>query len=345
VNRPDIALIERSRVQMKIGVVGLGYWGPNIVRNLIALGHDVCVFDMQQSRIDSVIRRFPACCGSATLEDLLSNEAVSAVAIAVPLPAHCDLILRALDAGKHVFVEKPLCATVEEADAVGQRLNGNVLMTGHITQFNKGIDILLRSVREERIGSLRRASFVRTHLGPVYRETDVLTEVAAHDVAIISSLWPSGPREVYAWGVSRRTAGSIDAAHLVLRMGNGCMAQVDVEWSSVVRRREIEVEGTTGTLLYRGHSSPEELLLFAHDKSYALLDDEEMWRQAAGNVKVTPLDISGAEPLRDELSHFVECIVHHTDPRTNFQFSRNIVAILEAARTSMRNDGSMICLQ
>jgi predicted dehydrogenase len=329
---------------MNIGVIGLGYWGPNIVRNLLLLGNKVFVYDREPDRVESVMKRFPACVPLVSLGDLLHSSSISAVAIAVPLPSHCDLVVRSLAAGKHVFVEKPLCFSVAEAEAIERHVNGTVLMVAHITQFSKGVDALLHTVNEGKIGTVRRVSCTRTHLGPVYKETDVLTEVAAHDVAILASLFSDPPVSIHAWGISRLAHGSVDAAHLVMTWADARFAEVNVGWSSVLRRREIEIEGTTGTLVYRAQTTPEELLLFEHTEAFALLAGGEQWTSAKEKVVSTVLETSGSEPLQYELSCFLQCIHDHTQPRTDFRFGRRVVMLLEAARRSMHNGGARVTL-
>ena len=243
---------------MKIGVIGLGYWGPNIVRNLLAMHHEVCVFDRQEDRVRSVHSRYPDTVPVGSLDGIVVDPSIEAVALAVPVTEHCGLVIRCLQARKHVFVEKPMCSRLEEANAIAQNLADRVLMVGHITQFSKGIEALTGLICNNEIGDICRYSFVRTHFGPIYRETDVLTEVAAHDVAILVSLASTPPTTVRAWGTKRLRNENPDAAHIVLQWDNDCMAQIDVEWSSVVRRREIEIEGTEGTLNYRADVQAED---------------------------------------------------------------------------------------
>ena len=329
---------------MKVGVVGLGYWGPNIVRNMLDLNQDVTIFDRDEARIRTTRERFPACNVASSLGELLSDPAIAAIAIAVPLPCHCEIVIRVLQSRKHVFVEKPLCASSAEADAIQRNLNGSILMVAHITQFSRGIERLTELIRANAIGNVRRLSFVRTHFGPVYRETDVLTEVAAHDVAILSSLIPDLPASVNAWGVRRLTAQTPDAAHIVLQWHTGCVAQIDVQWSSVLRRREIEIEGTFGTLFFRSDTAPEELTWYDHKSAYELLGQGGQIAAAKDLICCHKIDISRTEPLRDELSYFLECIENHTVPKTDFAFSRRVVGVLEAARRSMQHDGERVDL-
>ena len=330
---------------MTIGVVGLGYWGPNIVRNLVALGQRVFVYDRESARVQAVAGRFPVCIPACSLEAMLEDPEISALAIAVPLPSHSELVIRALRAHKHVFVEKPLCATVEEADAIGVHLNGQVLMVAHITQFSPGVRCLAGSIRQGAIGDVRRLMFARTHLGPVYPSTDVLTEIAAHDVAILVSLMNASPARVRAWGVDRMNRGTPDAAHVVFDWTTGEVAQIDVQWSSAVRRREVEIEGTRGTLLLRAQERPEELLLFDQEEAYDALRKGAQAGEAAKLVRCKTIPVPETEPLRDELAAFLGCVERGESAPTDYGFSRNVVGLLAAARRSMISRGETVHIQ
>jgi UDP-2-acetamido-3-amino-2,3-dideoxy-glucuronate N-acetyltransferase len=327
---------------MRIAVIGLGYWGPNIVRNLVALGQEVYVYDKEMDKITSVLELHKECIPLRSLDEVWGNQSIEAVVLAVPLPAHCDLILRSLRCGKHVFVEKPLCFSTKEADAIGQTLEGTILMVGHITQFSKGIQRIATAIHERDIGDIRRLSFARTHLGPIYGRTDVLSEVAAHDISIVTSFVSKPPHSVQAWGIELLHRGSPDAAHLVLQWFNGPIAQIDVQWSSVIRRREIEIDGSDGTLLFRAHGQQEELFLYRHKEAYDVLKQEIRWRLAKDLVEQKELIIEPHEPLREELSHFLDCIRTRNNPTTDFHFGRTVVSILEASRLSMERNGATV---
>jgi predicted dehydrogenase len=330
---------------MKIGVIGLGYWGPNIVRNLLAMHHEVCVFDREENSVRSVHSNYPDAVPVGSLDDILADRSIEAVALAVPVTGHCDLIIHCLQARKHVFVEKPMCSRLEEAKAIAQNLDDRVLMVGHITQFSKGIEALTGLVCNNEIGDICRYSFIRTHFGPMYRETDVLTEVAAHDVAILVSLASVPPTAVQAWGTKRLRNDNPDAAHIVLQWNRDCTAQIDVQWSSVVRRREIEIEGTKGTLVFRAGVQPEELLLYDHEAAFDALRTGSREIDAKKLINLQQIPIPSHEPLRQELSHFVQCIERKERPKTDFEFACRVVSILEAARHSMQSRGSVVELK
>ncbi len=327
---------------MNIGVIGLGYWGPNIVRDLTRLNQTVFVYDRDPERTRSAADRFPSCIPVHSIDELFDDPSIAALALAVPLPYHAGLVLQGLRSNKHLFVEKPLCATIPEADEIREHLNGTVLMVAHITQFSRGVERLSECVRSGLIGDVCAMSFTRSHMGPVYPDTDVLTEIAAHDVAILTSLTTAPPAHVHAWGVQRLGRGAPDAAHIVLDWRAGQVARIDVQWGGAMRRREVEIEGTRGTLVLRSHKSPEELTHYDHAAAYDRLRGGERGNAAGNLVTASALDLPPSDPLRDELAHFLDCIEHGRTPVTDYAFSRNVVAILSAAGRSLRSGGSSV---
>ena len=324
---------------MRIGVIGLGYWGPNLVRNLLALGHRVHVYDRDRERVEAAAVRFPEVVAATSLAAILDDPELAAVAIAVPLTQHAPLIVQALDAGKHVFVEKPLCATLAEADAIGARLGGRVLAVGHITQYSPGLRAFRDSIQRGAIGRLCCLDLVRTHLGPIYPGSDVLTEVAAHDVAILLSLRSEPLARVHAWGAARLDLGRADSACLLVEWSEGVFARVAAGWASARRQRQATAEGTRGTLAFEVVDGRERLELHHQAEALAQLREGRGPQAAREVTRVEAPDLPSAEPLAEELRAFVACVETGARPEVDLGFARRVVAVLEAARRSMERGG------
>jgi predicted dehydrogenase len=324
---------------MRIGVVGFGYWGPNIVRNLHALGHQVYVFDREPSRTASAVDRFPGVHGVSRLEHLLDDPRIVALAVVVPLPHHASLVLRALDANKHVFVEKPLCLTVAEARAIAARAGDRIVAVGHLTSYTPGVRTLTDHVHRGTIGRPIHLELVRTHFGPTYEGVDVLTEVAAHDVAIVLGIRPDPHARLLAWGRSRLGLGQPDAATLVLEWQDGCVARIEAGWASAHRARRLVVEGETGTLHLETIDGREHLRVIDQRLALEALRGSRS-PTAASLVESRAIELSPAEPLRDELSAFVACITSGRRPEVGLPFATKVVSILESARTSMKGSAA-----
>lgn len=329
---------------MIIAVIGVGYWGPNIVRNLLALNHDVYIYDIDPERLRSTYKRFPKCRPARSLSQILKNSNIEAVAIAVPLPSHTELAIQFLKAGKHVFVEKPMCHSVAEANQIKVALNGQILMVGHITQFSPGIQNLIHHIQQRKIGELTRIALTRTHLGPIYKGTDVLTEVAAHDVSILLSLIDSPPQSLVAWGTHRLKNNNPDAAHIVIQWKSGLVATIDIQWDSLIRRREIEIDGQHETIFFQANSGTEHIIRYEHKNAFNALNHGANINNVRAMVEQVKTDVPQVEPLLDELAHFVRCIEQNQRPLTDISFGRRVVEILESARTSIQQNGMRITL-
>jgi predicted dehydrogenase len=324
---------------MKIGVIGTGYWGPNIIKNLLALNQELIIYDINKVNIQNTLQRFHECKSVNSLEDILQNPNINAVVIAVPLKFHYELVIKSLQAGKHVYVEKPLCYSSDEADKINIHLNGKVLMVGHITLFTPGIARIKEFITNNRIGKLTNITLTRTHLGPIYSEIDVATEVASHDVAILLFLIQDIPVTVNAWGTSRLGLNNQDNAHIIIGYEDSLTSTINVQWTSVIRERTIIIEGTKGTIVCKTINGKEELTLYNQQKAFEALKNGAKPQEAALMVKSEVVMLENSEPLYNELNSFLCCIENNMIPLPNFEFSRKVVSVSEAIRKSMKQIG------
>ncbi len=321
---------------MKVAVIGVGYWGPNLVRNLLALGNKVYIHDLDQQRMLEIAGAYPESIPVDSVDTILQDRKIEAVAIAVPLPSHAPLILRCLRSGKHVFVEKPLCSSKEECAEIESTMNGQVVMVGHITSFSPGVRKLIEMHRDGVIGDVRSITLTRTHLGPVYHQTDVLTEVAAHDLAILLKLVEDIPGQVQAWSVDRLGMGNHDGAYLIMKWSDGKIGRIDVQWTSALRKRELLVEGTEGSLFFEANTGKEKLTLYRQTGSFNDLRNGASQKQVNESLDVEEIPIEFSEPLRAEMVEFTNAIQEHRQPENDFRFAKKVVEVLESARNSMK---------
>jgi predicted dehydrogenase len=327
---------------MKIGVVGTGYWGPNIIRNLLALNQEVIIYDINKSNALSALKRFPECLAVNSLEDILQNPEINAVAIIVPLKSHYHLVINSLSAGKHVFVEKSLCYSSDEADNIQMYLNGQVLMVGHTTLFTPGILKIKECITQNNIGKITAISLTRTHMGPIYEDMDAATEVASHDIAILLFLLNDLPATVNARGSSRLGLNYQDSANIIIGYENSLKPVINVQWTSVIRERAIVLEGTSGTIICRTNRGKEELTIYNQQKAFEALKNGAKPKDIMPLIKSEEVKLSETEPLYDELQHFLHCIKNNLAPLTNFDFSRKVVSVSEAVRKSMKLNGQTV---
>ena len=330
---------------MKIGVVGTGYWGPNIIRNLLALKQELVIYDSNNSNASSALERFPECKAVSLLEDILRNPEIIAVAIVVQLRFHYQLVIDSLSAGKHVFVEKSLCYSSEEANNIKKHLNGKVLMVGHTTLFTSGTIKIKELITKNSIGKITGISLTRTHMGPIYQEMDAATEVASHDIAILLFLLDDLPATVNAWGSSRLGINYVDSANIIIGYKDSLKPIINVQWTSVIRERTIVVEGTSGTLICMTNQGKEELTIYNHQRAFEALKSGAKPREIMPLVKSEEVKLRETEPLYDELQNFLQSIDNNLDPLTNFDFSRKVVTVSETIRKSMKLNGQTVNIQ
>ena len=327
---------------MKIGVVGTGYWGPNIIRNLLGLNQEVIIYDINNSNALSALERFPECRAVSSMEDILQNPEINAVAIVVPLKSHYHLVIDSLSAGKHVFVEKSLCFSSEEADNIQVNLSEKVLMVGHTTLFTPGILKIKEFLTKKSIGKITAISLTRTHMGPIYQEMDAATEVASHDIAILLFLLNDLPATVNAWGSSRLGLNFHDSANIIIGYENSLKPIINVQWTSVIRERTIVLEGTSGTIICETNQGKEELRIYKLQTAFEALKNGAKPREILPLVKSEEVILNETEPLYDELQNFLYCIENKLIPLTNFNFSRKVVSVSEAVRKSMKLNGQTV---
>ena len=327
---------------MKIGVVGTGYWGPNIIRNLLALNQELVIYDNNNSNALSALERFPECKAVSSLEDILQNPEIIAVAIVVQLRFHYQLVIDSLSAGKHIFVEKSLCYSSEEAENIQMHLNGQVLMVGHTTLFTPGIIKIKEFITMNSIGKITAISLTRTHMGPIYQEMDAATEVASHDIAILLFLLNDLPTIVNAWGSSRLGLNYQDSANIIIGYENSLKPIINVQWTSVIRERTIVLEGTSGTIICKTNQGKEELTIYNQHTAFESMKNGAKLQEIMLLVKSEEVKLSETEPLYDELQNFLHCIENNLDHLTNFDFSRKVVSVSEAIRKSMKLNGQTV---
>lgn len=236
--------------QIKVAIIGAGYWGPNLIRNFneIEESRIVWVCDQKPGRRDYVIRTFPGIPVTDDLDRVLSDRAVDAVVVATPVSTHRKIALAALQAGKHVWVEKPLADSVSGAKEIVQEAEkrGLILATDHLFVYNPAIAKVKEIIAQNGIGDLCYAESGRINLGPPASEVDVLWDLATHDLAITFYLWDKEPVEVVAYGRRFNHPRLIDVAFVHLHFDDGSIATHHVSWLCPEKTRRYFVAGKRG---------------------------------------------------------------------------------------------------
>jgi len=332
---------------IRIGVIGYGYWGPNLVRNFYETpGAQVaCVSDLRAERLKQVQGRYPTVGVTADHRALIDDPGVDAVAIATPVSTHFDLALRALQAGKHVFVEKPLAATSEQVQRLieaAQKAH-RTLMVDHTFVYTGAVRKMRELIDDGSLGDIYYYDSTRVNLGLFQHDVNVIWDLAVHDLSIMDYLLPAPPVAVSATGLSHVKDGKENMAFMTLFFGGNQIAHIHVNWLAPVKVRRTLIGASKKMIVYDDLEQSEKIKVY--DKGITLnrqQDPAEKIYQVlvgyrTGDMLAPNLDT--AEALRVEAAHFVRCIEKNERPLTDGEAGLRVVQILEAATESMSNRG------
>jgi predicted dehydrogenase len=334
---------------LQVAVVGYGYWGPNLVRNFQeSEGARVAVCcEKDPKRLAKVKARYPAIETVADYEALIQNRAVDAVAVATPVRTHFDLAKRALEAGKHVLVEKPLCARADEAEElieVAER-KGLVLFVDHVFVYSPPVIKMKEIVESGRLGKMFFIDSVRINLGLFQHDVNVVWDLAPHDLSIVDYLVGRVPKSVAAFGSVHAEHEIEDVAYLNLDFGDGLIASFHVNWLSPVKVRHMIIGGSEQSLIYNDLDTTEKIKVY--NRGIDVGADAEQRRKVLVGYRTGDVwspNVSNEEPLARMVAHFVTCAREGKRPITDGHAGLRVVRILEAAQRSIKAQGGRVVL-
>lgn len=335
---------------VRAAVIGLGYWGPNLVRNFASvLGPDLrIVCDQCPDRVRSIERNYPSTRGVTDVNEVFTDPEIDAVAIATPVSTHFPLAKAALLAGKSVFVEKPLTRTSAEAEELIDlaRAKGLVLMVDHVFLHNNAVKKMKDLADTGELGVLQYIDSVRINLGLIQNDINVVWDLAPHDISIVDYIVGRLPLSVSAFGASHTEQGLEDVAYLNLDYGDGLIANFHVNWLSPVKIRYTTVGGSKKSLVFNDLHRAEILKVYDSGVHVERQDIEDRRRilvdYRVGDV-YSP-HIPHCEPLRNAVNDFVGAIKKGTRPLTDGENGLCVVRILEAAEKSILRNGERVFL-
>jgi predicted dehydrogenase len=319
-----------------VGVVGLGYWGPNLARNFDRLpGVELTwLCDASDEALERWGAAFPSARTTSNLDDLLNDDALDAIAVATPVPTHAELAARVLGAGKHCFVEKPLAQTEEEAEAVlrAARDADRVLMVGHPLEYHPGVERLAELVRSGELGDLMYVYSNRLNLGKHRQDENALWSLGAHDVSVILRLADGEPVECTAVGESYVKPGVEDVVFAFMRFDSGLTAHMHLSWLDPHKERRFTVVGSKRMATFDDMELERKLTVYdkGFDESYTSYGE-----YIARSGDVYSPRVSNEEPLRIECNHFIECLRDGTEPRSGGESGLRVVRVLERLQRSL----------
>ncbi len=336
---------------INLGIVGYGYWGPNLVRNFVELPTAIVsiVSDFKTELLSKLQTRYPTIEVTTDCRDLFNNPKIDAVAIATPVSTHFDLALAALKAGKHVLVEKPMTVTTDQALRLIEEAEKRnlVLMVDHTFVYTGAVQKMRELVATKQLGDIYYYDSVRVNLGLFQHDVNVLWDLAVHDLSIMNYVLQSQPCAVSATGISHVPGEPENIAYLTLFFNNNLIAHINVNWLAPVKVRRTLIGGSQKMIVFDDLEPSEKLKVY--DKGITLNGNpnsnaEKVYQMLigyrTGDMWSPKLQMS--EALRTEALHFIECIEQGKRPITDGYAGLQVVKILEAATLSMKQQGQLV---
>jgi predicted dehydrogenase len=332
---------------LRAGVIGCGYWGPNLIRNFIQLREsDVTwVADLDEMRLKRMQELYPTVKTTKDCREIISDPQVDIVAIATPVHTHYRLAREALAHHKNVLVEKPLAASVREAEelvdlAASQKCK---LMVGHTFLYTSAVRKMKEIIESGELGEIYYINSQRLNLGLFQQDINVIWDLGPHDISIILYLLGNEPISVSAIGTSHINPAIEDIAILTLKFAENLVAFIQCSWLDPDKIRRMTVVGSKKMIVYDDVQPTEKIRIY--DKSVQKPKHYDTFAEfhysyKYGDIVIPKID--GSEPLRTQLSHFIECINQDTTPLSDGINGLQVVRILEAAERSLRNRNNRV---
>jgi UDP-2-acetamido-3-amino-2,3-dideoxy-glucuronate N-acetyltransferase len=315
-----------------IGHIGLGYWGKNILRNLYELNVLRIACDSSEDTITERKKQFPEVEYTTKIEDIISNPEIKAVTIATPAETHYELAKKFLLSGKDVFVEKPIALTVKEGEELVEiaEKQGRILMVGHILQYHPAVIKLKELISNGSLGKIQYIYSNRLNIGKLRTEENILWSFASHDISVILELVGEEPIEVSAFGGDYLNPGIYDVTITTLKFKNGIRGHIFVSWLHPFKEQKLVVVGSKAMAVF-DDVSKEKLFLYPHKIEWK---EGKIPIAQKADYKVIPVE--DREPLKLELSHFIDCVKSRKRPKTDGYEGIRVLKVLELAEKSLK---------
>ena len=336
---------------IRVAVIGAGHWGPNLITNFHTSGRSrvARVVDRDKARLEAAAQRFPDVAFGTDAGEVFDDTEIDAVVVATPTSTHFELARRALEAGKHVLVEKPLADSAEQCEALcelAEKVN-RVLMVGHVFVYNDAAEQVKEYIRSGDLGRVYYISMLRTNLGPIRVDVDAAWDLAAHDISLASHWLDAWPISASATGGSWINEGIADAVFATLRFPGEILVNLHASWLNPRKAREITVVGEAKMLTFDDVNLSEPLRIY--DKQVteqrsqaAFVDDFSAFRMIVREGDIRVPHVSMSQPLKNECEHFLDCLLNGEKPRSGGAEGLAVVKTLEAISASREAGGSLV---
>jgi len=332
---------------IKIGLIGFGYWGPNLARNFnqhpeLELA---AICDFSPDRLEAASRLYPHTTLVDNVEEIFNNTGIDAIAVATPVSTHYDLAKRTLEGGRHLWLEKPMTAKVEEAEELIElsEAKGKTMLVDHTFVYTGAVRKIKEIVDRGELGDLLYYDSTRANLGLFQQDVDVIWDLAPHDISIMDYLMPVKKLAVSATGAHFYGNGIVPKALLTIYMDSNIIAHINVSWVSPVKIRDTFIAGTSKMILYDDTQPSEKVKVY--DKGVELYETKEDLYHLKVQYRVGDMyapKLEDHEALALETDHFVECMKNGQKPITNGEAGLEVVKILVASRKSLETNGTPV---
>ena len=338
-----------DKAVLNIGVIGYGYWGPNLVRNFADLdeAHVHTVADLNPKVLETVAKRYPTTKTTTDAMELINDPDVDAVAIATPVSTHFSLAMAALRAGKHVWLEKPMTETSLQARALVEEAEkrGLTLHIDHTFVYTGPVQKMRELVEAGDLGKSLYYDSTRVNLGLFQRDVNVISDLAVHDFSILDYVFGEHPVAVSASGINHYPGTPENLAFITLFYDSGFIAHVNVSWLAPVKVRKILIGGTEKMITFDELEPSEKLKIY--DKGVSFTDDPKQIHEMRVGYRTGDMwapKVNNVEALRNEAAHFCECVKTGKSSVSDGRFGMRMVEVIEAATSSMRGRGETVHL-
>lgn len=344
VERTNFLMMEEN--MLNIGVIGCGYWGPKLIRNINLLKNVSLKYisDLNESSLLEIKKKYPNTIFTNDYMQILNDHEVDAVVIATPVHTHFHFAKEALRFNKHVFVEKPLTQNSNQAEELYAIAKGKnlVLMVGHVFLYTASVRKMREIIDSGVIGNVQHIKSQRLDFGLIRNDVNVLWDLAPHDISIVQYLLEGAEIKAVNAIASKNVLNIEDTASLTLTFKNGINAFIQCSWLNPEKVREVVVVGTKGMVVYDEMEQNDKVKVYTKSVSNELINGEVSFTYHQGSLSIPDLDKT--EALLVELSHFVYCINSNIEPNSGGRAGIEVVKVLEAADESIKENGKQIQL-
>jgi len=335
---------------ISIGVIGYGYWGPNLVRNFAEVPgvRLAAVADLDRGKLELVQRRFPAVKATTDFQDLLRDPEIDAIAVATPVTTHFELGMAVLKAGKHLWLEKPMAETSLQARQLLDEADKRklVLLVDHTFVYTGAVRKMQEVVASGELGKILYYDSVRVNLGLFQRDVNVISDLGVHDFSILDYLLKEHPIAVSAGGINHFPGTPENLAYITMFYDSGTIAHISVSWLAPVKVRQILLGGSNKMITYDDLQPSEKVKVY--DKGVSFTDDPKKIYEMRVGYRTGDMwapKLVDAEALSLEVAHFIDCIEQAKSPETDGRMGLRVVELVEAATSSMRGRGETVHIQ